>query len=584
MKRSISVRRLSDSLPTWVARVPLAVWALLAGALALRLAIALRDLDVVDRLFIPDDTYYTLSIARSMAGGIGPSVDGVHLTNGFQPLIAFLLVPAFAVSSNPDVGLRAALVLLSVVDVANAALLGALAHRLGGRPAAILAVALWAFSPVAIGNALNGLETSLAVLCQLALVAAWWCFRDTGAARWAVLAGAAAGLALLARIDSVFLVAAFGLFEFLRGSWRSVAMSAATAVLVVAPWWLYSLARFGSPIPKSGDAVLEIVRIHRNFYLDVPEQLGWAAGSVLGAPFVDSAILREDLYSLSALGVLAWLVLVAVMGLALWWLGALRRDRLPLLGLGVHALAVLTFYTLVMSAVWFFGRYLAPVQAAVTLLIAVGAAALWRRRSRVAPRIGLAALAVLAAVSVVSSLSLLTTNPPVSPDIELHGAKGYREASRDILALAPDGAVIGSMQSGALNYYAGDRVRVVNLDGVVDQEAAEALHSGQLAAFARKRGVTYLADWPFNVALIAARSGDPNFQPERLLILGVSRSQGESRSQGGVDRFGLLALEHEGVKSTEADLLMKCMTPSCIEDDERFFRDLGKARGVGALP
>lgn len=543
MKRSISVRLLSDFLPTWAARAPLAIGALLAGALALRLAIALRDLDVVDRLFMPDDTYYTLSIARSIANGTGPSIDGVHLTNGFQPLIAFLLVPVFAVSSDPDVGLRAALALLSVVDIANAALLGVLAHRLGGRPAAILAVALWAFSPVAIGNALNGLETSLAVLCQLALVAAWWRFRDTGAARWVVLAGAAAGLALLARIDSVFLVAAFGLFELLRGSWRSVAMSAATAVFVVAPWWLYSLARFGSPIPESGGAVLELVRVHQNFHLDVPEQLGWAAGSVLGAPFVDSAILREGLYSLPVLGVLAWLVLVGVVGLALWWLGALRRDRLPLLGLGVHALAVLTFYTLVVSAVWFFGRYLAPVQAAVTLLIAVGGAALWRRRSRVMSRIGLAALAVLSAVGIVGSLSLLATNPQVSPDVELHGAKGYREAARDILALAPDGAVIGSMQSGALNYYAGDRVRVVNLDGVVDQEAAEALHSGQLAAFARKRGVTHLADWPFNVALIAVRSGDPNFHPEHLRILGLSRSQGND------DRFGLLALEHdEGVK------------------------------------
>jgi len=33
----------------------------------LRVAPALRDLDTVDRIFVPDDTYYTLAISRSLA-------------------------------------------------------------------------------------------------------------------------------------------------------------------------------------------------------------------------------------------------------------------------------------------------------------------------------------------------------------------------------------------------------------------------------------------------------------------------------------------------------------------------------------
>jgi len=59
--------------------------------LVFRVAVAFRPLAVLDRLFVPDDTYYTLSIARSLAHGLGPTVGGgAPLTNGFQPLVAFL--------------------------------------------------------------------------------------------------------------------------------------------------------------------------------------------------------------------------------------------------------------------------------------------------------------------------------------------------------------------------------------------------------------------------------------------------------------------------------------------------------------
>ncbi len=60
-------------------------------------------------------------------------------------------------------------------------------------------------------------------------------------------------------------------------------------------------------------------------------------------------------------------------------------------------------------------------------------------------------------------------------------------------------AVVGSLQSGALAYYAQGRIRVVNLDGVVDRSARDAIAGGTLADFARARGVTHLADWDFNL-------------------------------------------------------------------------------------
>lgn len=527
--------------PAWWRRIPLGLWALLAGALLLRLGIALRDLDTVDALFVPDDTYYTLSIARSMAEGIGPSADGVTLTNGFQPLIAFLLVPVFLLSSDPDVGVRAALVLLAVVDVAVAALLGRLAYRLGGWTAGVIAVALWAVSPVAIGNALNGLETSLALLCQLATVELWWRARDTSQWRAAALAGVAAGLALLARVDSAFLIFLLGLMEIDRGSGRRLLAMAGAAALVVAPWWLYSLAQFGTVVPQSGAAVQEIVGVHRSIYLDLPEQLAWGAGSVIGAPFTTLPWLRELLFDRPVMAVLFWLGVLAALAYAIRRLGATREENVPLLALFLHGAAVFVFYSVVVSALWFFARYLAPMQAVATLLTAVAGTAMWRtagRRGRWrAPAFGgLAVLGLLAAVALVLSVSFLVQTPAGSRVEGLHGANAYRQAAKQILAMAPDGAVIGSLQSGALGYYAGDRVRVVNLDGVVDREAAEALRDRRLADFARRRGVTHLADWRFNVNLFLERSGDPSITRERLRRIGTARPQGPN------DAFALMEI------------------------------------------
>jgi len=82
---------------------PLLLFLLLtAVSLLLRLFLASQDLSFLDQIFILDDSYYTLSIARSMAKGLGPTVDGLVLTNGFQPLITLFQLPIFLLGFNGD--------------------------------------------------------------------------------------------------------------------------------------------------------------------------------------------------------------------------------------------------------------------------------------------------------------------------------------------------------------------------------------------------------------------------------------------------------------------------------------------------
>jgi len=132
--------------------------------------------------------------------------------------------------------------------------------------------------------------------------------------------------------------------------------------------------------------------------------------------------------------------------------------------------------------------------------------------------------AVLVAVAV-DARDLVVT-PTATADAGFDGAKGYREVAADIIAAAPPGAVVGSLQSGALSYYSGDRIRVINLDGVVDSGAARALAHRRLAAYAASQGVGYLADWPSNLGILLAASSDPQLRASAFHPVYAAAPQG----------------------------------------------------------
>lgn len=508
--------------------------ALAALALALRGGIATRSLGQLDRLYVPDDTYYTLSIARSLAAGLGPTADGVTLTSGFQPLLAFLLVPFFWATRDPDVPLRAALVLGAVADSASVLLLWALARRMSpahGHVAAVVVAILWALSPLAVANALGGLETSLSLSLSLGLVLAWIRARERYSAASFVGVGALVGLGLLARVDAVFLVALLGVGELWFGRRAAVAWASLTAAAVVAPWWVYSAVRFGSIVPESGAAVRGQVAVHQELYLTPFKQMGWAAGSVIGAPSLDLPGVRAALLRWDGAGGAAFVIVTVAA--VLWRVRAHRRSaplvvRWPLEALVVSALAMLGFYAFAVPALWFFKRYLVTAHAVSALALADAAGCLVVARPsrgfvRNVSRLALGAILAVAVAGSAQTLARAVAHPAGTYDEGLDGAKGYGAPAKQVLQSLPRDAVLGALQSGALSYYAPvlrPDVRVVNLDGVVDGAAARAFRDQTLADYALARGVNRVADWPFNLKAFAMASrrstARPRLDPESL--------------------------------------------------------------------
>ncbi len=467
---------------------------------ALRLAVLLRPIGVIDKLFIPDDTYYTLTIARSLARGHGPTVDGHVLTSGFQALLGFLMVPVFWITDSPDTALRLDLALLVVADTLTIVVLAWVAYRFAGRVAAVAAAALWAISPVAISMALGGLETSLAILLAVSLVAVWMWADDRPTTRRWVVVGVVAALAVLARIDTALLVALLAGVQLWRGPRRPLVPGAVAGALVVAPWWIWCTVQFGTPIPTSGTAAHDIAPL-RPF---AREGMAQVAGAVAGGPFDVWRSLRQRLNDHPLLGMVVFLALVlGLVFVAVWWA---RRRVLPQLAvatLPAFAAGLLVFYAW-FGVGWYFTRYLAPVASVAALMIAVGVARLWHARGRWR-RPAFGAAAVVLGIGAIAALRADSHHLSATHGSEsaFDSVTGYRDAALNVATIPAPGARLGAWQSGAIGYYADDRFTVVNLDGVVNPDAADAQRADRTAFYIRERNLDWLADFSLHIVWFA---------------------------------------------------------------------------------
>jgi hypothetical protein len=488
----------------------LAVGGAMILAFGLRLALLARPIARLDRGFIPDDTYYTLTIARSIAHGHGPTADGTTLTSGFQPLLGFLMIPVYWVTNNLDLALRLDLFLLIVVDTLIVAILAWVAFRLAGRVAAVVAAAIWAVSPVATTMALGGLETSLALLCEIGLVAAYiWANDRSSTRRWLVV-GVIAGLAVLARVDALLLVGLLTLIQFWRGPRKALVPASIAGVLTLAPWWGWCAIELGTPVPTSGTALHRLA----TYAPFSPHNLALVAGAVSGGPFGNPTALRTWLDDAPARGTVLFVALVAsLLAIAFAWLrralltceareGADRSvgDRsnayAAAAAMPVFAVGLLFFYA--WFGVWYFNtRYLAPVQIGLTLAISVFISRLARERRRRA-RIGFVVLAgafgIAMGAAVVYDAAMLRGDAP-SSHLTLDAATGFRRVAREATNITPKGSVVAAYQSGALGYFGNGRITAINLDGVVDPNAPSPSVPADTLRYMQRRNVRWLAEW-----------------------------------------------------------------------------------------
>lgn len=527
-------------------------WALVVLAGATRLAVALADhRSLIANDVYPDDAFYYLRIAANTVAGRGLTFDGLAPTNGFQPLYFILLLPIVALSHGSLVfPIHASGVLLAVWAAGTAAVLRALLSRLAGPGVALFGLLLWAVCPYFILMSVNGLETGPAMFFTLLvplLYLSWFRGDEPAGAKRALAFGAVCGLAVLARLDLLLLIAAVGADALLcrlrasRGLARpALALTLVGAAGVCLPWALISHAQTGHWIPLSGAASREIAlqlgwiplqpiwahvgpenlvfdprHVPPAFTLDVVTKLAVVflfeqpllaplRANVAGGPwaaleqYVPYLLFLKHRVLFSVLAICVATAVVMIARRRARARAAVRDDRRASLRrlLVVFLLLVTVGYGLYAPAHWYFNRYLAgPILLATAYLLAE-AAPFVLRAGRHRGVVAVVAVAIVACQLAQGRFfgRLRWSETPPGGFLGAWNALGSRVDAQ---------ARIGAFQAGIYGWFSGRDI--VNLDGKVNQDAAAALHGKRLHEYVRRQGIRYVIEWPRMLDALCAR-------------------------------------------------------------------------------
>ena len=444
--------------------------------------------------FITEDGYLMLTVARNMAIGNGMSVsDGTIPTNGVQPLIAFFFAVPYWITGGDKV---TSLIGIHLIHTATAlgcvfAIRALAARMLAPHYAAshwpwVVALS-WFLGPVLLRHSMNGLETSLITLAAVLTLLIFARVLDgEDGLRNRLWLGVACGLAVLARNDAVFLVAAIFLtwavwdLAVARQSFGRMAARLVPpgllSIAVAAPWLLNNLLRFGSIVPVSGTAQSLDIPLGANLPL-LPVKLFETAFPMLPIP--------GGLETMPLVGAICGASIAAVIGIALWRIAAEGTPVTRALALAffAYAAALSCYYGLLFGAPHFLSRYLAPT-APFLILAALIAALETGRLLRLGPVLGWA----YTGIGAVLILGLLMR--ALLPGVTLQGHEQVVEWTRENL---PEDTWAGAVQTGTLGYW---HDRTLNLDGKVNPEALTARRmQGSVLDYVVRSKIDVIVDW-----------------------------------------------------------------------------------------
>lgn len=427
-----------------------------------------------------EDGYFMLTMGRNVALGHGLSVAGGEMpTNGTQPLTTFVWALGYLlVGPEREPGV----VLAQVLQIIAAALCAWGIYRLALRVLgeaerwkAWLASAVWFASPVVMPHTMNCLETGF-YACAATWVA--WLFLHDEASwtrRRVVAFGALLGVCFWIRNDAAFLILAICLVDLVRGGRARLPRIlgyGTVSVVVASPWLIFNYTQFGHLMPVSGRA--EALTGHLNI-AGVPIVLAEYLSGFLAIP--ESMSQHPAIVGLASLFVIAFAAW-------LWRARASFTDgqRRFVSMVAIYVVGLSCFYGLYFGAAWFLPRYFAPTSPFLVLASVSVFVGVWDRVERRPTVAGLAAVGMLAVMSVLAWRQ---------------HARGDRHMHFQVVAWVDQHVAedewVGAIQTGTLGFF---HDRTINLDGKVNIAAYEALVAGREGEYVvQDTEIRYLADW-----------------------------------------------------------------------------------------
>lgn len=492
-------------------------------SLVVRVLPVLHPLEVIDNQTLVDDTYLSLEIAKNIGMGKGPLYKDDY-TSGYQPLYVLLAAPLFtgfddtnATVDQLDQKVRQALGILILFDLGSLLILAKLlAKQFGWRTPTLIGMILWALHPMIIKNSLNGMETSISIFF---LLATFYFFqhisRRSQDLKIRFLFGLVIGLAVLARIDLAILgfwILVTELNDVRLKRWTF--MQAATSLIVTflgflvsyLPWLLWSYSYTGDLFPVSGSGVRFQSLILLNAHNDTQPVL-WSMVSVLATILYPAY--KSPLLYLIALGLLIF-AFVKRKNQNHWMYGFSSYFK-PWAILLAFCITLIFSYGLYIMGWWFYDRYLFCL-IFIPIVAIVATADLYLKKTQ-NPNAARNLIFLVLAVCLIQprfwTMELGINNEKY---------QGYRSLGIWLNETLPKGSTVGSMQTGGLGFY-GTNLRVINLDGVVNKAALDALKAGQIEQYIKNEGLDYIVGWDVNTLALVRTSKLGEAFKEKLVFV-----------------------------------------------------------------
>ena len=510
--------------------------------LGLSLPILLAHAFVPLRHFVHrgDDAYYYFKVAARFPVLGFWSFDGIHATNGVQPLWAVILSSIATILHwvglrDPDLLARTFVALAAILHYASALVLFRLLARTVSTGTAIAGAGALLFPMAIVWARVWGMENSLYALLLTVTVSYFHLvFLSRATAASALWLGLLLGLTFLARLNAGFLVPCMLLYYLWAGHReRPVRSRLALATLAAAPPALLLALYLGSNflltghyLPVSGAAKaiaarhyldaagvqtpLSLAFLHLLYY-KFAGGIAWFLSSraVDGLWIAGSRLIFRENGALPpglCLGLLALFVLLpAAAGRPREWLAFLRARFARLapfgyvLAFGVFDAVVSTYlyaYQLRYSLTrwWFVQNEIVIVVMAATL--AVASISYLSRPYVSGDRRTIIVTAVLGLYLVFHAqdmVRLFWSERVVFNDWRVSWNDESQLAARWLSENLPEDATVGSWNAGVLGYYA--KQRVVNLDGLINSfDLLPYLRAKRIVDYIRTEGIQYLSD------------------------------------------------------------------------------------------
>ncbi len=447
-----------------------------------------------EKSLLCDDAYYYFTIARNIGQGLGPTFDGLAMTNGFHPLWQAILVPVFRLfQGDLWVPVRLALSLTAALDLLSGWLIFRIVRRAGGHGVALAAAIAWFVLPQTFLLGLRGMESSLSTALLLLLVVNLGRYNSvmrTVPFQAAVSTGLLLALCGWARTDNLpvagLAITAVFLAVPVAVPWRrrilALGACALATTAAMAPWFVWNLVHFGDIVQVSGQVKLHTRELfgHLPWIWDTPFHATRTVLHLLFAPlYVCSTFLSGEEFEGGRLAlplfliVLATTAAAAASGLAADRSGnRLRNATLVFIGVFLVGHSVLYGAVWRAYATWYAHSFFALLIVAVALLVgpALGQGLRLRRWTLVLLAVGVASQLVYYPL-LIRRLPHLARGPEsqFGPELE-------RMARQ-----SPGPLTLGAFDAGQIGYVAGryPKISVVNLDGLVNNEAFAAAKEGR---------------------------------------------------------------------------------------------------------